>query len=423
MRFMRRSVAALQRSQLSVQALTRLCSVVIFLLASWTDESNLALVALQGALLAIPYTLIEALVGRPLSADLVPANWDLQRWAFRAAAVTIVPVGAVAYLSATIALPDVGLLSRFAMISPVLLQLPLEAAFWSIARTRSRRLANLVPQLTAAGTLVAGAVFALADLPLYVAAVPAQLLVLGWVLLRRAGTPDRRVRPPYLASVRVGSAYCLAAGIDLSYSVALPSVAGRIAGADAIVILRAMELAFGPFHVALSASTREDIVEGRASKLVTGTRALTVVLLAAVCAVLLGSPWVRGLLADELTRVAIGVIALFCLYKAALALSTWLSVRHMIHATPRRFLASAIGSRVLAFAGLAVSVALVRQVTGLFLQLAITEVAVVLWYVLRVRGTPPEPEPQPQPERAALNPEERDRIDAAPQPLRQMRNP
>jgi hypothetical protein len=67
-----RLVKRLQRSQLSVQALSRLSSVCIFLLASWTDTHHLPLVALQGALLAIPYTLIEALVGRPLSAGLVP---------------------------------------------------------------------------------------------------------------------------------------------------------------------------------------------------------------------------------------------------------------------------------------------------------------------------------------------------------------
>ncbi|WP_327005029.1 hypothetical protein OHA72_60210 [Dactylosporangium sp. NBC_01737] len=394
MRFARRTVAALQRSQLSVQALTRLSSVVIFLLASWTDQSHLALVALQGTLLAIPYTLIEALVGRPLSAGLVPAGWDLERWARRAAVVTIVPVGAVAYLSALIALPDVTPWSRLAMIAPVLLQLPLEAAFWSTARTRSRQLANLVPQLTAAGTLVAGAVLALTHQRLDVAAVPAQLLVLGWVWLRRGGSPGRTVRPPYLASVRVGSTYCLAAGVDLSYSVALPSVAGRIVGVDAIVVLRAMELAFGPFHVALSASTREDIVGGSASRFLTGTRMFTGVLLVAVSAAVLGSSWVRGVLADELTRVAVGVIALFCVYKAMLAVSTWLSVRHMIRAAPRRFLVSAVGSRVVAFGGLAVSIAVVHRVSGLFLQLAATEAAVVVWYALRARGTPPKLEPE-----------------------------
>jgi hypothetical protein len=68
-------------------------------------------------------------------------------------------------------------------------------------------------------------------------------------------------------------------------------------------------------------------------------------------------------------------------------ISTWLSIRHMIRAAPRRFLVSAIGSRVVAFGSLAVAVLWVRSAEDLFLQLAACEVAVVLWYVLRMRGS------------------------------------
>jgi hypothetical protein len=383
-----RTAGQLQRSQLSVQALSRLSSVVVFLLASWTDGRHLALVALQGALFAIPYTLIEALIGRPLSAGLVPREWNVDRWARRAAAVTILPVAAVSYLSASVALPHTGPVSRLLMITPVLVQLPLEAAFWSLARTRSRRQANLVPQLVSAGTLLGGAAFAMLHIRLDLASLPAQVIVLGWALLRQRSTGPGQVRPPLWPGLRIGAAYCVAAGVDLVYTVALPSVAGRLVGPEAIVVLRAMELAFGPFNVTLAATVREDIVGGRASRLLTGTRVLTVALLAGVSAVVLASGWVRGLLADDLAAVGVGTVALYCGYKAVTMVSTWMSVRHMIWAPPRRYLASAIGSRVLAFAGIAASVALVRHTAGLFVQLLVAEAFVVSWYWFRMRSTP-----------------------------------
>ncbi|GIH14090.1 hypothetical protein [Rugosimonospora africana] len=387
-RFLARTAGHLQRSQLSVQAVSRLSSVVVFLLASWTDGRHLALVALQGALFAIPYTLIEALVGRPLSAGLVPAEWNVDRWARRAGTAAILPVAVVAYLSAAVALPHTGPVSRLLMITPVLVQLPLEAAFWSLARTRSREYANLVPQLVSAGTVLAGAAFAVLHVRIDLAALPAQVIVLGWVLLRKPSPAAGQVRPPIWRSVRIGAAYCLAAGVDLVYTVALPSVAGRLVGPQAIVVLRAMELAFGPFNVALAATVREDIVGGRSSRLRTGTRALTVVLLVGVSAVVLGSRWVRHLLADDLATVGLGAVAAYCGYKAVTTVSTWLSVRHMIWAAPRRFLVSAIGSRVLALAGIAASVAFVRHTAGLFIQLMIAEVLVVMWYCLRMRSAP-----------------------------------
>ena len=189
-------------------------------------------------------------------------------------------------------------------------------------------------------------------------------------------------------SLRVGSAYCLAAAIDLCYAVALPSVAGAVVGQSAIVVVRAMELAFGPFHVALSAATREDIVAGRRSRRWNATRALTVAALLVVSALVLASPWLRHLLAADLGRLAAGVVALYCGYKALLMASTWLAVRHMIWATPRRFLASAVGSRVVAFGGLAVSVLWARRVSELFLQLLLGEALVVCWYAVRIRNTP-----------------------------------
>ncbi len=363
----------LQRAQLSVQALSRLSSVVVFLLASWTDSRHLPLVALQGVLFAIPYTLVESLVGRPLSADLVPGQWSVECWARRAALVTVAPVGLVCFLSATLALPGVRPVDRLLMSLPILVQLPLEAAFWAAARTRPRWRANLIPQLTAVGTVGAAALFAAFDVRLDLASLPAQVAVLGWVLVQRGAGE----RPGLLASVRVGAAYALAAGLDLAYAVALPSVAGRLVGVDALVVLRALELAFGPYHVALAATVREDIVAGRRSRLLTGTRVLTVVLLLVVGVVLLASGWVRGLLAEELSAVGLGAVALYWGYKAVVACSTWASIRHMIWAPQGRFLASAIGSRVLAFAGMAVGLLWVRHLTGLFTQLLVVEVAVV----------------------------------------------
>ncbi len=386
-RLLARTVMRLRRSQLSVQALSRLSSAVVFLAASWLDGRHLVLVALQGALFAIPYTLIEALVGRPLSAELVPPQWNVDRWARVAATATVLPVGAVCFLAASLALPGTSSVDLLLMITPVLAQLPLEAAFWSRTRTRTRQQANLVPQLTSVGTLLGVAVFAVLEVRLDLASLPAQVLVLGWALSRPSVTVPGQVRPSMWRSVRIGAAYSLAAGIDLSYVVVLPAVAGRLVGPAAIVVLRAMELAFGPFNVALSATVREDIVGGRSSRFVTGTRALTVALLAGVTVVVLGSGRVRQLLADDLATVGLGAVAVYCGYKAVVMLSTWLSTRHMIWAAPRRYLVSAIGSRVLAFAGLAAGVGWVSSATGLFTQLLVAEAFVVVWYHLRMRPT------------------------------------
>jgi len=383
----------LQESQLSVQALTRLSSVCVFLLASWADTPHLALVAFQGVLLAIPFTMVEALVGRPLSAGVVPPSWHLESWAARAAAVVTVPVGVVGFVAVSVALPETGIVDRLLVISPVLLQLPLEASFWVQARTRARRRANAVPQLVAAGTMLTAGAFAVAGMRLDVSSVPIQVLVLGWVVATRLRAGPEQVRASPLRAVRIGAAYCTAAAIDLGYAVALPSFAGALAGPAAIVVLRAMDLAFGPFHVALSATTREDVVGGRASRFRTAPRALTVVLLVSISAALLAVPWTRGLLSADLARVGLAAVTLYCVYKAALMVSTWLSVRHMIRAAPRRFLVSAIGSRAVAFGSLALAALWVRSVEDLFLQLAACELAVVAWYSLRSRapagGAPP----------------------------------
>jgi hypothetical protein len=376
-------IRRLQKSQLSVQALTRLSSAGVFLLASWADTGHVALVAFQGALLAVPFTLIEALVGRSQSAGVVPRGWDIEAWAIRASVVVALPVAATSLVAVSIALPRTGIADRLLVIAPVLLQLPIEALFWARARTRSRSRANLVPQIAAAGTMLTAVVFAVAGLRLDVAAVPAQLLVLVWAFTGRRTTGEK---PSAWPAVRIGAAYCVAAAVDLGYAVALPSVAGALAGSPAIVVLRAMELAFGPFHVALSANTREDVAGGRAS---IGARALTVVLLVAVSAVVLTSPWARGLLSADLARASVAAIGLYCAYKGASMISTWLSVRHMIRATPRRFLVSALGSRAAAFGGLAVAIVWVRSPQDLFLQLAVCEFAVVGWYTLRLRTTPP----------------------------------
>jgi hypothetical protein len=380
-------IRRLQESQLSVQALTRLSSVCVFLLASWVDTRHVALVAFQGALLAIPYTLIEALVGRPQSAGVVPAAWNVESWATRAAAAVTVPVAAVGLLAISVALPETSVADRLLVIAPVLLQLPLEALFWAMAKTRSRRRANLVPQLVAAGTLLTAAAFAATGVRLDVAAVPVQVVVLAWALATRLPVGPGQVRPGPLRSVRIGAAYCTAAAVDLGYAVALPSFAGALAGPAAIVVLRAMDLVFGPFHVALSATTREDIVGGRASRFRTVPRALTVALLVVISAVVIASPAVRGLLSADLAAASLAAVALYCGYKGAVMVSTWLATRHMIRAAPRRFLVSAVGSRAVAFGGLAVAVLWVGSAGDLFLQLAVCEAVVVLWYALRIRMT------------------------------------
>ncbi|WP_306215120.1 hypothetical protein [Actinoplanes sp. RD1] len=371
----------LQESQLSVQALTRLASAGVFLLASWADSRHVALIAFQGALLAIPYTLIEALVGRPQSAGVVPREWDPESWALRAATAVTVPVAAIGYVAMSVALPQTGVVDRLLVIVPVLMQLPVEALFWSMAVTRTRRRANLVPQLVAAGTLVTAAVFAATDLRLEVAAVPAQVAVVLSALSFR-----KTRKPGLLASLRPGLSYCVAAGIDLAYVIALPAVAGALAGPAAIVVLRAMDLAFGPFHVALAATTREDIVAGREARFRTKVRALTVVLWAGITVVVLASPWVRGLLAEELAAASFTAVALSCAYKGAVMVSTWLSTRHMIRAAPRTYLVSAIGSRAIAFAGLALALLWVSAAEDLFLQLVVAEALVVAWFAARMRG-------------------------------------
>ncbi len=384
----------LQESQLSVQAMSRLASVGVFLLASWADTHHVALVAFQGALLAIPYTMVEALIGRPQSAGIVPSGWDRETWATRTAAVIALPVAAIGFAAVSVALPHTGVVDRLLVVVPVLLQLPVEALFWSMAANRSRRRANLVPQLVAAGTLVTAAVFAVAGVRLEIAAVPAQLAVLAWALSTRPAAAGR-IRPGPLAAVRLGATYCVAAAVDLVYVIALPAVAGALAGPAAIVVLRAMDLAFGPFHVALAATTREDIVAGRGSRFRTGARLLTVVLLAGISAVVLAGPQVRGLLADALAAASPATVALYCAYKAALMVSTWLSVRHMIRAAPRTYLVSAIGSRAIAFAGLAVALLWARTAGDLFLQLAVGEALVVAWFAVRLRAAGGAPVPPP----------------------------
>jgi hypothetical protein len=411
-----RPFRALQESQLSVQALTRLSSFCVFLLASWVDTGHLALVAFQGALLAIPYTLIEALVGRPQSAGVVPAAWNVESWATRAAVAVVLPVGAVGLLAVSVALPETGVADRLLVVAPVLLQLPLEALFWAMAKTRSRRRANVVPQMVALGSLVTAGGFAATGVRLDVAAVPVQVVVLAWALATRLPVAEGQVNPGVLGSVRVGAAYCTAAAVDLGYAVALPSFAGALAGPAAIVVLRAMDLAFGPFHVALSATTREDIVAGRASRFRTAPRALTVALLVVISTVVITSPDVRGLLSPDLAAASLAAVALYCGYKAAVMASTWLAIRHMIRAAPRRFLVSALGSRVVAFGGLTVAVLWVGTAADLFLQLAVCEALVVLWFAVRIRSTVdnvdvPAGFPSQRTALASRGPQARQRID------------
>ncbi|WJK39856.1 hypothetical protein O7608_25980 [Solwaraspora sp. WMMA2056] len=393
-------VGRLQRSQLSVQASTRSASIAVFLLASWADHGHVALVAFQGALLAVPYTLIEALVGRPQSAGVVPAGWDRQAWATRVAAVVTLPVAVVGVAAVSVALPQTSVADRLLVVAPVLLQLPLEALFWSMAADRGRRRANLVPQLVAAGTIGTAVLFFVVGARLEIAAVPGQLAVLAWALgtgrrTRTRGRVPGRTRPGLLAGLRPGLTYCLAAAVDLGYVVALPAVAAVVAGPAAIVVLRAMDLAFGPFHVALAATTREDLVAGRAARLRTGTRLLTVVLLVGVSGLLLASAGVRGLLAAELATAGLVPVALYAAYKAAVMVSTWLSVRHMVRAAPRTFLVSAVGSRTIAVVGLVAALLWVDAVGGLFGLLAVGETLVALWYAARLAATSAPPPTAP----------------------------
>jgi hypothetical protein len=398
------TAARLQRSQVSVQAFTRMSSISLFLLASWADGDRLALVALQGTLLAIPYTLMEALVGRPLSAGVVPAAWNVESWAKRVAALTMLPVGLVAFVAVSVALPDSSLTDRLFVIAPVLLQLPVEALFWACARTRGPARANLLPQLTAIGTLLGGMAFVASEVRVDVAALPAQLLVLTWVLLRPRTGSGGRLRPGARASLSVGAVYCVAALVDLSYTVALPAVAGAVAGQTTVVVLRALDLAFGPFHVVLSASTREDIVAGRRARWVTATRGLTLVTWMVVTAVVVGSEWVRGLLASDLAAVGAAALAGYCAYKLLLTVSTWTSVRHMILARPRRYLVSAVGSRVIAFGGVAVALLWATEFSDLVIQLVICEALVGAWFLVRMRFTPSD---EAGPEAVEVAPESR----------------
>ena len=384
MRTVVRRVKQLQASQLSVQALSRLSSIGIFLMASWADRPHLALVAFQGALFAIPYTLVESLIGRPMSADVVPVEWDIEVWARRAMTAVVVPVGLVAIISASVALPGSSQVDHLIMITPIMLQLPLESLFWTRARSWSRRRTNLIPQLTAAGTLLAGIVLAIMHLRLDIATVPAQVIVLGWALMSRQPANMGLLRPKVWQSAKVGSVYCFAAAIDLLYSVALPSVAGALVGQTALVVLRAMDLAFGPFHVALSATTREDIVGGKKSRLLTGTRALTVVTLVVVSGIILSNARVRALLAADLTGLGTMTLTTYCGYKAFMMLSTWLATRHMIRVRPGQYLISALGSRVVAFSCIAISFLWVTTVPALFIQLVICEALIVCWFVFRI---------------------------------------
>ncbi|MFJ8577361.1 hypothetical protein [Micromonospora sp. NPDC093277] len=385
MRSLAAQVARLQRAQLSVQALTRLCSISVFLLASRWDGDHLALVALQGILLAIPYTLIEALVGRPLATDIVPHDWDLGRWAGQVALAVALPVAVVGYVSASVALPQTTVAERMLMLAPVILQLAIEAVFWATTRARSPQHANLIPQLTAVGTILGAVTCVAVDLPVYVAAVPAQTAVLLWCLLRRPPADAGRVRPTVRRSLSLGAMYCYAGAVDLSYSIALPSVAGSVAGPASVTVLRAMDLAFGPFHVALSASTREDVVAGRKSRWLTGARAMTVATLVAVCVIVLGSRQVRGLLAEDFASLGVAVLAAYCGYKALVMVSAWLSTRHMIWAPPRRYLGSAVGSRTIAFAGVAAAVVWAGGLSDLVLLLLVAEALVVGWFLVRMR--------------------------------------
>ena len=172
---------------------------------------------------------------------------------------------------------------------------------------------------------------------------------------------------------------------------ALPSVAGALAGPGAVVVLRALELAFGPFHVLLSATTREDVVLGRDSRWVNPVRLLTVAGWAAVSIAVTASPWVRGLLAADLRTLGLAAVAAFCAYKGLLMFSTWMSVRHMIWAAPRRYLVSGLGSRVIALGALAASVVWVDRVPELLVSLLICEALVVAWFGWRIAATTSSP--------------------------------
>jgi hypothetical protein len=371
-----------QASQLSVQALTRFCSVYVFLLASWFDTEHLALVAFQGTLLAVPYVLMESLIGKPISAGIVPTNWNTTAWARTATAAVMPVVALLAYVASVLALPDVTPGVRALAILPVVLQMPIEALFWTTARAHSSQRANLLPQMTAAGTVVGATLLAATDTTILFAAIPAQVAVLAWFVVRPS-TGDIGVRPSIRESLRPGSTYCFVAGVDLTYVVTLMSVAGALLGPSALVVLRALDLAFGPFHVALSATTREDIVAGRPAPLRSATRVLTAAVLGVVSLVLIGSARVRDFIADDLAAIAPAVIGMYCLYKALMMLSTWFSVTHMIGARPARFLKSALIARVVSFGAVGLSVLWVTDFTRLVVQLVACEIFMVAWFAYR----------------------------------------
>jgi hypothetical protein len=131
-------------------------------------------------------------------------------------------------------------------------------------------------------------------------------------------------------------------------------------------------------------------VRGRRSRWINPVRRLTVAGWAVVSVVVTASPWVRGLLADDLRDLGLAAVAVFCAYKGVLMATTWLSVRHMIWAAPRRYLVSGVGSRVIALSALAASVTWVHRVPDLLLSLLISEALVVTWFAVRIARTPAE---------------------------------
>ncbi|WP_229074099.1 hypothetical protein [Actinoplanes sp. DH11] len=374
----------LQRSQISVQALTRLSSVAVFLIASWSGHSDLVLVALQGTLLAIPYVLQEALLGRPIARGVVPPDWDPRAWATRTALATTLIIAPVVVFVPLIAVPGGGGWAWAATAVPVLLQVWIENRYWLLNRIRSVAAGNLVPQLTAMGTVISAVLLAATGRSVLVAAVPAQLLVLAWAARQcRRGAVSSGIRPALWSSLRPGMSYGFASAVGLMFSVALPTLAGICVGGTAIVVIRALELVFGPFHLLLNASVREDLLRGRISPLFSLPKLLTIGSLLVTAVALAGSSAIRRLVSEDLAATAALTVLVYCAYKLFVLVNTWQGTRHMLNASPARFMVTNLTASAIALFTIAIGAVWIRDLQLYLLLLCGSEMLLITWYALR----------------------------------------
>ncbi|MET0414525.1 MAG: hypothetical protein ABW022_00700 [Actinoplanes sp.] len=379
----------LQATQISVQAVTRLSSVYLFLAASWSGHSNLALVAIQGTLLAIPYALQESLVGRPLARGVVPGQWNRTAWMARTTLTATLLITPVVLVVPAVTVPRAGWQLWLLAAVPVLLQMPVEGLYWLLGKQHRSGCGNLVHQCAAAGTIACATVLALSGHSVLLAAVPAQLLVIGWALGhlrsgdRAGGNRAGGVRPGYLAALRPGSSYSLAAVVSLAFGVALPTLAGVYVGEAAVVVIRALDLAFGPFHLLLNASVREDLMRGRRTPLTDPAKLLAAGALAATGVALIAAAPLRQLISADLAAAGGLTVAVYTGYKLFFMINTWQASRHMLRTTPRRFMTTGIVASCLALVTVAAGGLLAGGLRSYLLVLCGSELLLIAWYAAR----------------------------------------